>query len=656
MDGDNYLGGDDFDRRFAERLRRQLHDQGYALGLDVKNDVGDRERFGRLVHLAQEIKEALSTCEVLPVNKGDFFADKKGQLVSYVADVGRAEYEAVIADYVDTTLACCERALERSQEVAKIGIRDIDHVVLVGGSTRVPLVVRRVTEALCAHAKSPTPLQDEVDTCVALGAAIHAANVGGTLVSAPLAAARVRFTTPLVCSGGRMRLGLRVEDAPAQAKRIALWEGERALAEGPIPPPDELLRFDVVLADASETHATLTFQSQLGAPLGELPVTLHRGDLRPRPTALSRASVVAKDISLEVQRAGKRDRRVLLTRGTGLPATATHLFYTVDQAGAIVLRVLQNRLPIKTLVVEVSRDLAVGTPVELVLRCDESMRMEAHASVAGQEIRAIIEPAQSSDGAHSDVEALLEDAEKTGRSLWGGQGAAFQRESDKLVGQIREALQTDADKLDALCTRLRHLIEEFRGAPTDGLVPPMPRFEEVLDQLRRTVYRAKGLLIGMAREDWEKRIDTLDARARKAYDEADGPTWRRCFNEAQALLETATQEEFTAMRLDDPAYVARRLSAVVAWANRVERDVLDYVPAAADEVRVLQLRERDRITAWFKASVAEPLEALQRDARAEPNDARRRIESAAAELERIEAAIQRMGSLGLVTDRGSGAT
>jgi molecular chaperone DnaK len=654
IDGDNYLGGDDFDRRYAEHIREALAEQGYALDLDLRADAGDRARFARIVHLAQEIKEALSTAEVLPVNKGDFLEDKAGQKVSFVADVGRGDYEKVIADLVETTIACCERALERSKEIANVGIGDIDHVVLVGGSTRVPLVVRRVTEALCKRSKSPTPLQDEVDTCVALGAAIHGAQLGGLVVADPEKKLRVRFTTPLVCDGARMRLGMKIEEGPPQAKQVALWEGERALGETTLGAPGEIVRMDVTLGDSPDTNATLALQSQLGAPLGELPVTLHRGDLRPRPTALSRASVVAKDISIEVLRAGKRDRKVLLPRGTGLPSSATHLFFTVDQSGAVVLRVLQNRLPIKTLVIEVSKDLPVGSPVEVVLRCDESMRMEASANVGSQEIKALIEPAQQTVDAHAEVDALLEDAERAGRGLWGGHAAGFQREADKLVAQIREALQTDPDKLAALCTRLRHLIEEFRGGTPDALVPPMQRFEDVLDSLRRTVYRASGQLVGMTREEWEKRIDALDARARRAYEESDGPTWRRCFNEAQALLETATQEEFAAMRLDDPAYVSRRLAAVLSWANRVERDALDYVPAAADEVRAMQMKERERILAWFKADVSTPLNELQADRQPDPNEARRRIEAVAAELERIEAAVQRIGSIGLVTDRGGG--
>src|SRR6185295_16999097 len=72
IDGDNYLGGDDFDRRYAEHLRKQLVEKGYSLALDVKESEDDRKIFGRLVHLAQEIKESLSTTDVAHVSKSDF--------------------------------------------------------------------------------------------------------------------------------------------------------------------------------------------------------------------------------------------------------------------------------------------------------------------------------------------------------------------------------------------------------------------------------------------------------------------------------------------------------------------------------------------------------------------------------------------------------
>jgi molecular chaperone DnaK len=652
IDGDNYLGGDDLDRRFAEHLRKELAGKGYSLELDVKGSDDDRRTFGRLVHLAQEIKESLSTTEVVHVSKNDFMKDKAGESVSYDGDVGRADYEQVIGDLVDTTIACCERALARSREVANVGKDDVDHVILVGGSTRVPLVVRRVTEAYCKEESEP--LRDDVDTCVALGAAVHAAHVGGTILGTD--GARVRVTTPFVSAQGKtLRVALAVEQAPSGASTVALWEGETALAE-PRPIAKEPMRLDVPLGDAEETHATLALQSAIGAPLAELPMTFTRGDLRPRPTALSRASVVAKDIALEVVRGGKRERKVLLARGAGLPAQVTQLFFTADQSGAVVLRILQNRLPIKTLVVDVPRELPVGSPVEIVLRCDESMRLEAQATVGAQQINAHIEPPPAeAGGGVADVEALLEQAEKAKRSLWGGLGSEFSREADRLVVGIREVLHTDPDKLEALCQRLRHVVEEYHGGQGEALVPPMQRMEEAFDVLRRVVYRSSGALMGMDRAEWDKRIESLYDKAMAAHEAADGPTWRRVYNEVQALAETAYQEEFAAMRLDDPAYINRRTMGLTWRAQRVEQTLAELVPSTTDEIRAMQMAEQGRIDKWLKESVTAPLRALkEHEGKDQPSDVRRKLEQIDAEIERIEAAVERIPSIGLVTDRGAG--
>ena len=644
IDGDNFLGGDDFDRRFAEALRKDLVGRGYALDLDVKDDAEDRRRFGRLVHLAQEIKESLSTADVVHVNKSDLFTDKSGESVSYESDVGRKQYEEIVGDLVETTIGCCERALARAREVANIGLDAVDHVILVGGSTRVPLVVRRVTEAL---AKKGEPLRDDVDTCVALGAAVHAAHLGGTRIGAP--GVRVRVTSPLVAQGNKLRLTLAVEQAPANAARAALWEGERALAESAV--TKDVMRLDVPLGEGEETHATLAFQSPVGAPVAELPITFYRGDVRPRPTALSRASVVAKEIALEVVRGGKRERKVLLARGTGLPAQVTHLFFTADQTGAVVLRIMQNRLPIKTLVVDVPRELPVGSPVEIVLRCDESMRLEAQATVGTQQINAHVEPpSQAADA--GDVEDLLEQAEKARRALWGSLGAEFAREAEHLVSGIREVLHTDPDKLHALTQRLRHLLEEFHGGAADQLVPPMARMEDEFDALRRVVYRSSGYVMGMDRAEWEKRIDALHDKAMDAHGAGDGPTWRRVFNEVQALCETAYQEEFSQMRVDDPAYLQRRTITISWRAQRVERLLGELVPSATDEVRALQLAEKARLDKWLKESVEKPLRAMDQGPKREPAEIRRSLEQIDAEIERIEAAAERIPSIGLVTDRG----
>lgn len=655
IDGDNYLGGDDFDRRFAERLRSDMALRGYALDLDVLNDEDDRRRFIRIVHLAQEIKELLSTSEVVPVSKHDVVDDKNGENVTYDAEVGREHYEKSIADLVGTTIECCHRALARSKEVASVGLGDIDHVVLVGGSTRVPLVIRKVIEEICAKSKSQKPLQDEVDTCVALGAAIHAAQLGGLRIGEPDKKAQVLFTTPLVAQSPKIKIGLRVEEAPEGSNDLVITSNSNeVLARASIPEKkDTLVRVEAALGGEPDNAVSMSFRGGNDQSLAELPFALYRGDVRPRASSLSRPSVVAKDIALEVLRAGRRDRRVLIARGTGLPAETAHRFFTADQSGAVVLRLLQNRLPIKTLLVSVPKELPVGTPVELTIRCDEAMRMEARAVVAGQELWASVEPSREAQfDPRGNVEVLLEDAEGISRSLWGSLGQAYRREADTLMAGIREVIATDPDKLTALCERLQRLVDEFKGGPSETLVPPMHRFESELDDLRRIVYRSSGMLMGMDRVAWDNRINDIQVRALAAYEAGDAGAWRRVYNEVLALYETASQEEFSNMRLDDPAYITRRYAGVGLYAKRIEAALLDFVPSATDDVRAMQLAERDRLLGTLREKVMVPHSKLKVEEGGDTAEIRRKLESMSSEISRIDSALERIPSLGLVTERG----
>lgn len=656
IDGDNFLGGDDLDRRFAERLRLRLVDKGYKLALDVANSPEDEQRFMRLVHLAQEIKESLSDREVVAVSKQEVLLDQDGEKVAFEGEIGRAEYEAAVADLVKSTITCCERALARSQEVAAVGAGDIDHVILVGGSTRVPAVIEAVRSALCVPSKCDTPLQEEVDTCVALGAAVHAAQLGGLRLGLPETAshpgASVLFRSPLVARKADIRIALEVESAPDGTTEVAIVDDQGVLASERIDTvPSGPLRLEVALGDESEQRVRLQLLGSSDAPLAELPFALYRGDLRPRASALSKPSVVAKDIALEVVRAGRRERKVLIPRGTGLPHQASHRFFTADRSGAVVLRLLQNRLPIKTLVVNVPEDLEVGTPVELMLSCDDAMRLEAKAEVAGQELWARIEPAQLEVPRSAEaIEALFVQAEGIRTGLWGREAAAFTRELEPLTTSLREVLTTDPDKAAALTARLQLLVAEFQDASGEGLTPPMHRFEGVLDRLRRVVYRTEGDMLGMDQTAWEARIETLAQKGQVAWSENDGGAWRRAYNEAQALLETASEQEFAGKRLDDPAYVQRRLANCVAWSNLVERSLLEFVPSNADEIRGLQVAERNRLLASLRQKVVQPLEAVGENTSVA--SLRQSIDTVSSELERIEHGLERLPQIGLVTERG----
>jgi molecular chaperone DnaK len=681
IDGDNYLGGDDFDRRFAEMLRRQLAERGHALDLDVAGDPDDHARFLRLVSLAQEAKEALSTTEVVQLQRSNLFQDKAGEPVNVDLEVSRSQWEQLQLDLVEQTIAACERALREAKERAGVGLEDVDHVLLVGGSTRVPLVARRVTERFCTpsggtpsggpsglvmhpegKSRATEPIRDEVDVCVALGAAIHAANLGGLRLATDDRRTVIEIGGTLLHRTERGRLSGRILEAPEGAAEVVLepvksfapettGEARPAAVAWALDPERRFRLADVPLPLPGENPFHLLVRDPGGAELARFPLALYRGETRPRSSGLSQPAVLAKDICLELVRAGRRDRRVVLPHGASLPASAKHRFFTADQSGAVVLRLLQNRLPIRTIHLEVPQDLPLHSPVELELECDEKMTLEASGEIAGRTFWARIDPPKGRAVQSWEViERMLDEVEDVSARLWGHELTVFRREADPLVAGVREVVRTDPDKLHVLAGRLENLLEEFRSRET-GLSPGFDRFVGLVDELRRTVYRSpQGRPLGLSLEDWETRIKDVERRGREAWDKADAAAWRRAFNEAQALWETATQEEFAQMRLDEPAYVRARLASILRWAQRLQESLTDLVPSEAEGVRALQLAERDRLLEQIHAEALQPLQALG----AEPPptaETRTVLEQCAAQLRRVESSLERLPAIGLPTER-----
>ena len=137
--------------------------------------------FARLVHIAEGIKieltdtERVERCVAGVVRAAGDPARQR---------VDRATFNRLIKDKVDRTIDCCHEALARARERAGLRLGDIDYVVLVGGSSRVPLVrdtrarPPSATPDLPEHVRCPEPLLHEPDLCVAYGAALRAATHG----------------------------------------------------------------------------------------------------------------------------------------------------------------------------------------------------------------------------------------------------------------------------------------------------------------------------------------------------------------------------------------------------------------------------------------------------------------------------------------------
>jgi len=166
--GNNHLGGDDFDDLLAERLAAEFEKQH---GVDVRQ--GYPAAKPRLWWAAEEAKKKLSFEPYVKVRE-EALATKLFRPLHLEVEISREEYEAMIRPLVETTLDSVSKALQDSGK--KPG--DMDAILLVGGSTRTPLVSNLLIEKTGLE-----PRQDvHPDLAVALGAGVMASRLAGRAV------------------------------------------------------------------------------------------------------------------------------------------------------------------------------------------------------------------------------------------------------------------------------------------------------------------------------------------------------------------------------------------------------------------------------------------------------------------------------------------
>ncbi|MCX4233452.1 molecular chaperone DnaK [Streptomyces ortus] len=163
--GDSHLGGDDFDRRLVDHLADGFQKEN---GIDLRKDP---QALQRLFEAAEKAKTELSSVTQTQVSLPFITADAAGP--KHLTDsVMRSTFEQITSDLVERCLGPVQQAMGD----AKVGESDIDEVILVGGSTRIPAVqalVRRLTGG-----KEPN-MSVNPDEVVALGAAIQAGVLKG---------------------------------------------------------------------------------------------------------------------------------------------------------------------------------------------------------------------------------------------------------------------------------------------------------------------------------------------------------------------------------------------------------------------------------------------------------------------------------------------
>jgi len=163
--GNNHLGGDDFDERIIDYLVEEFKKEN---DIDLRED---KMAMQRLKEVAEKAKKDLSGMVSTQVSAPFIAKGEDGEPVHLDMTLTRAKFEDLISDLVESTLEPVRKAIKD----AKITKKDIDKVLFVGGSTRVPLVYDTITKEL---GKEPSR-EVNPDEAVAMGAAIQGGVLAG---------------------------------------------------------------------------------------------------------------------------------------------------------------------------------------------------------------------------------------------------------------------------------------------------------------------------------------------------------------------------------------------------------------------------------------------------------------------------------------------
>ena len=235
--GDTHLGGDDVDHMLVAMFAREIADQ---LGLDEAQPMESFDASTRraLVGFARAIKHKLSEDNAAQI------AIDLGNGNSYARTITRDEFESMIGDWVQRSLDACTRALRDAKKANGNEPIEIDSVVMVGGSTRIPMVRERVGAFFGVE---PYTALDP-DRVVALGGAMQASIIAGAQRgegSSSLLVDVIPLSLGIETAGGAMaKLIMRNSSVPARAVerfstsvdgqvnvKIHVVQGEREMVE-----------------------------------------------------------------------------------------------------------------------------------------------------------------------------------------------------------------------------------------------------------------------------------------------------------------------------------------------------------------------------------------------------------------------------------------
>ena len=478
-EGDNFLGGADFDNLIIEKLIIPYLNKNFKFN-DLENEMKSRtgklnKSYFRLLKLAEDAKITLSSRTSAEIEVREI-TDDNGEEIDISIDITRSEFEGVIKEYIDKTLDMIKKILVRNS----LKPSDIQFTLMVGGSTYTPYVRKRVEEIL------QIPINCDIDptTAIAIGAAYYA----GTKEKSFEQSDKKKAT-----SGIKVRLAYQKtsqEDEEILAGRIEgnieglfyqITREDKGYDSGRKPLTNRISE-DLPLVKNSYNFFRFTVlddKSNIVETDAEL-IGIAQGKCNVAGQPLPHDICLETDNDPELE-ANSTKLDLFFQKNTILPQKRTKqytLHKTILKGGddKIVINVLegpQSALPEANQSIgyieidgsKVSRDILRGTEIEITLEMSESrdLKVTVYIPMSDQQFSEVFNPSQR----HLPVTKLQDEVETL---------------SEKLEEEIEEAVEREdyetADQLSALKRKVDDLVINTNSLTSDDVTDKKFQFED----------------------------------------------------------------------------------------------------------------------------------------------------------------------------------
>lgn len=468
FDGDRYLGGCDFDKRLAFRIIDALKEQDFQVDI-----VPGTPEWHKMMYFAEILKTRLSDQEVYNmIEQNTGIIDKDGEPVTIDIEVTREEFEKMIREDVEKTIACCRRAVDKVSPAISYG--DIDEIVMVGGSSRIPMIARRLEEEFNIKPKLSDP-----ELSVAVGATIMAQRLSRHI--GPLQLDYLAETTDREAVQVTGMLHECSELVEVKDCAVILTTLDNSHSSGQT--PSGSLRQTVTASGGFlfpdvplEKETVNNFEIRVEDPEGREVVThrfhIHQqadGETGPGLDGLE-TNILAKPISIMTV----SGLHPVAAERTSLPYQCSVPAKTMDQSGEVRVPVYEDNAPIGEIVVNgVPVDLPVGTRVDVSLTLREDFFIEGKAVI----------PKANVEGS-TTIRIPLEKISDIG---------PLQDEYFKLKQKTDEALaQADKGQAFRIAPRLKAALEESREILYKDRAPNLAKAQDLLAEVETLIRQLGG--------------------------------------------------------------------------------------------------------------------------------------------------------------------